>query len=220
MTAAAPLRAALERRAAATPEDPFLFYRGASGHFRWWSFARAAACLSGAPEAGAAGAGEAEAAAFLAAAEGAEPALASALADRLGAAAPERDIWISYRPPTLAAELALALFCARTGAAILREPGERLHPELFAWARPTLLSDEALALSHLIDGFAALAPRFGGGRWRRRRLARLRAVVVEDAGGRPLRPRLAELGAGAGLKVIDSSAAGAGGGTEGGGLSG
>jgi len=214
LTAAAPLRAALERRAAATPEDPFLFFRGARGHFRWWSFARAAGCVAGAAGAGATQAGEAEAEAFLAAvAERARSDLAEALEARLGAA-PGRDIWISHRTLALPTELALALFCARTGAAVLREPGERLHPELFAWARPTLIGDEPAPLARLFEEFAALAPRLGGARWRRRRLARLRAVVVEGAGGERVAPRLLAMGAGERLRVVDFPEAGSVGGSD------
>lgn len=67
-----PFRAAIERRARESPEEPFLFFRGERGHFRWWSFAHAAACLAGTPGAGVERAGEGEAAGFLAAADEAE----------------------------------------------------------------------------------------------------------------------------------------------------
>ncbi len=51
-----------------------------------------------------------------------------------------RDVWISWRPLDHPAELALAQWAIVAGAAILVEPGACLHPELFAWARPTIVS--------------------------------------------------------------------------------
>ena len=203
MNAAAPLRAALELRAAATPEDPFLFFRGERGHFRWWSFARCAACLAGESGARATSAGEGEAESFLErlALEG-EPPLVAPLAGLLGPSPTRRDIWISHRSVEVPAQSALALYCARSGAAVLREPGERLHPELLAWARPTLLCDEAGELERLIQGFAALAPGLAPARWRRRRLARLRAVLVQGEGSGGLAARLAALGVGPGARVL------------------
>ena len=203
MSSAQPLRAALERRAGESPEDPFLFFRGERGHFRWWSFARAAACLAGAPEARAERPGEAEAASFLiAAGELADPGRAAALAAALGSPSGGRDIWISHRPPAASPDATLALWAAQSGAALLREPGARLHPELFAWARPTLLSAPAPDLESLLADFAALAPRLGGARWRRRRLARLRALLVETEGARELPARLAALGAPGAARVL------------------
>jgi len=95
--------------------------------------------------------------------------------DRGGA----RDIWISWRPLTHPAELALARWAIVAGAAILVEPGERLHPELFAWARPTLASGSAEELLALANKFELLAPRFFHRRWYRQRGERFRLLLVE-----------------------------------------
>lgn len=204
-----PFRAAIERRARESPEEPFLFFRGERGHFRWWSFAHAAACLAGTPGAGAERAGEGEAAGFLAAADEAEDdAGALSLAGALGPAPTGRDIWISHRPLPGSPDAVLALWAARSGAAVLREPGERLHPELFAWARPTLLSAPEMDLIELVDGFAALAPRLGARRWRRRRLARLRAALVETGGCERLAVALSGRGAPPALRVLSFPGAG------------
>lgn len=204
-----PFRAALERRAGQSPEDPFLFFRGDRGHFRWWSFARAAACLAGAPAEEGARPGEGEAERFLRAAdEAGATALAAALAATLGPPPARRDIWLSHRPPAAPPEAALALWAAESGAAVLREPGASLHPELFAWARPTVLSSPDAALRELLAGFGALAPRLGAKRWRRRRLARLRAVLVEGGDDAEVRERLAALHAPESLRVLPFPGAG------------
>lgn len=203
MTTPRPFRAALERRAGQFPEDPFLFFRGDRGHFRWWSFARSAACLASPPAEESARPGEGEAESFLRAAdEAGSTALAAALASTLGPPPARRDIWISHRPPAAPPEAALALWAAQSGAAILREPGESLHPELFAWARPTVLSLPGAALRELLAGFGGLAPRLGARRWRRRRLARLRAVLVEGGDDAEVRERLAALHAPESLRVL------------------
>jgi hypothetical protein len=185
----------LRRRALETPEDPFLFFRNERGHFHWWSWARAARELE-------APAG-AETAAPLVAREllerlveggEGEERLARALLAALGPA-PERDIWISWRPLAAAPERVAALTALFGGWALLREPAERLPPSTFAWARPTLLAGDAAEIVALLDGFEAIAPRPFRGRWLRRRLARLRAVVVDgEAGTVELGKRLADLG--------------------------
>jgi len=211
LTNARPFRAALERRAGQTPEDPFLFFRGERGHFRWWSFARAAACLAGAPAGGGARPGEEEAEGFLRRAdEVGSAAPAAGVAAALGPALAERDIWISHRPLGASPEADLALWAAESGAAVLREPGERLHPGLFGWARPTLLSSPGAALEELLAGFGGLAPRFGARRWARRRLARLRAVLVEAGEVAPVREMLVALGAPATLRVLPFPGSGLG----------
>jgi hypothetical protein len=78
-------------------------------------------------------------------------------------------------------ESALVLWSALRGAAVLREPGERHHPDLVAWVRPTLLADSPAALVELAVGVRRLAPRMGGGWWLRRRLGRLRALIVDGS---------------------------------------
>jgi hypothetical protein len=176
-----PFLAALGRHAAASPADPFLIFRGARGHFRWWPFAEALGRAAGceAPEERA---DEAEAAAFLRAAAAASAGVES-LAGELTRSLPApqgRDVWISRRETGDRMECALALWAAASGAAIVREPAPHLHPALFAWARPTVVADGAAALAALCAGFAAEAPKLGAARWRRRRLARLRAVLVEE----------------------------------------
>ncbi|MEO7793950.1 MAG: hypothetical protein ABIV06_04195 [Thermoanaerobaculia bacterium] len=178
---------ALARAAVSQPETPFLFYRNARGHFRWWSFGLAAAFLE---EGGRRGERlsvkgvvvELEAVHLLggfltsACTESGDP----AAAPRLPAPSPKaaRDVWISWRPLADPAELALARWAIETGAAILLEPGAALHPELFAWARPTVVSgsaDELCALAAEIEG---MAPRFLRQRWLRQRARRLRLAVV------------------------------------------
>ncbi len=99
----------------------------------------------------------------------------------------ERDVWISWRPLTHLAELALARWAVVSGAAILVEPGPRLHPELFAWARPTVVSGSAAELLALADELERLAPRLFRRRWWRQRGERLRFLLVE---GEPLAPEL------------------------------
>lgn len=91
----------------------------------------------------------------------------------------ERDVWISWRPLTHPAELELARWAIVAGAAILVEPGERLHPELFAWARPTMVSGSAEELHALAEELERLAPRLFRRRWLRQRGERLRLLLVE-----------------------------------------
>lgn len=192
--------AALALAARAQPEAPFLFYRNAKGHFRWWSFALAAAFL----EAG--GVGEEKLSVtgvvvereavgllggFLRAALG-ESSDAFGAADIPGPGPGlGRDVWISWRPLSHPQELALARWAILSGAAILVEPGPSLHPELFAWARPTKVSGSVAELLALADGVATLAPRFLRRRWLRQRGDRLRLLLVE---GDPAAGDLARLG--------------------------
>ena len=102
-----------------------------------------------------------------------------------------RDVWISWRAPAGPDEQALARWAIQTGAAILVEPGPALHPELFAWARPTVVSGTVEELCALADQVEALAPRFLRRRWFRQRGARLRLVLVE---GEPAPDILARVG--------------------------
>ena len=180
--------AALALAARAQPEAPFLFYRNARGHFRWWSFALAAAFL----EAGGVGGEKLSVKGVVVEREAVELLggfLRVALgdgSDAFGAAdlpGPEpglgRDVWISWRPLSHPQELVLARWAIVSGAAILVEPGPSLHPELFAWARPTIVSGSVAELLTLADGVATLAPRFLRRRWLRQRGDRLRLLLVE-----------------------------------------
>lgn len=102
-----------------------------------------------------------------------------------------RDVWISWRPLEAPAELAIARWAVAAGAAVLVEPGEALHPELVAWARPTILCGSFEELGRLAGELAALAPRFFRSQWFRQRGGRLRLLVVE---GEPAGNDLARLG--------------------------
>lgn len=185
--------AELRRRAVNSPEEPFLFFRDQRGHVSWWSWARAARELE---PGGAAAAPEVapevvpevvrDWLARLARAEAHQVAAAQRLLERLGAG-PERDVWLSWRPLEADAERTLALAAVAGGWAVLREPADPLPAATFAWARPTLIAAPGPELDRLADDFAALAPRLLGARWRRRRLARLRAVLVEGGGGEDAR---------------------------------
>jgi hypothetical protein len=75
--------------------------------------------------------------------------------------------------------LALAQWAIVAGAAILVEPGANLHPELFAWARPTIVSGSVAELLELAAQLEFLAPRFLRRRWLRQRSERLRLLLVE-----------------------------------------
>jgi len=179
---------ALAGLAKAQPEAPFLFYRNSRGHFRWWSYATASVFLDGA------GLGEEKPSArgvvvereavellgeFLRLALGEDshpPGVAELAGPEPGA---PRDIWISWRALTTPDEQALARWAILTGAAILVEPGPALHPELFAWARPTVVSGTVEELGLLAAQVEALAPRFLRRRWLRQRGERLRLVLVE-----------------------------------------
>jgi hypothetical protein len=189
--------AALERLAEAAPEDPWAFFRGERGQFRWWSHSRAwreSAAAAAESQATAGSAVPRELLARLAAGTEAEAAAAHRLLEVLGPP-PQREVWISWRRLDAGAEGVLLLASQLAGWAVVREPGEALHPQVFAWARPTLLAGSGAELAALLDGFAAAAPRPLRGRWLRRRLARLRAVIVDD-GSDPaaLARRVGELG--------------------------
>jgi hypothetical protein len=77
------------------------------------------------------------------------------------------------------AEASLARTLILSGAAILVEPSERLHPELFAWARPTLLSGCAEELGALAEACDRLSSGLFRRRWLRHRVERLRLMLVE-----------------------------------------
>jgi hypothetical protein len=178
--------AALRRRAVDSPEEPFLFYRDERGHVAWWSWARAARELDEAAAGRLTPGVASDWLARLAGAGAPEVAAAQRLLERLGAG-PERDVWLSWRPLEADAERTLALAAVAGGWAVLREPADPLPAATFAWARPTLIAAPGPELDRLADDFAALAPRLLGARWRRRRLARLRAVLVEGGGGEDAR---------------------------------
>ena len=192
--------AEIRRRATVAAEDPFLFFRDPRGHFRWWSWGhvartleRAAGCASGAAEPPGAEV-PLEFLEILARTDERAEDGARELVGRLGAG-PERDVWISFRRLD-EVERTVALAGLLGGWAILREPVEPLPPATFAWARPTVLVAPAAGVAALLDGLAGEAPRALGRRWLRRRLARLRAVVVDDGAAAPaLAERLGELGA-------------------------
>lgn len=200
-SAGGPLQAALERWAQGSPEAPFLFFRGERGHFRWWSFAAALAELDRTSTTRTSA--DTEPRAFLLGLEALRSAPSEQLGRQLGAPRRGRDIWISTRAVDVTCEAQLALWAAHTGAAIVREPGERLHPELLAWARPTLVSAPAAELDGLFGGLESISPRLWAKRWRRRRLARLRALLVEGPGETlALARRMAALGAPEDLSLL------------------
>lgn len=211
MTGTEGAAAELHRRAALEPEDPFLFFRDRHGHFRWWSWGRAARAFERAAG-GVADAveppGAETAVEFLAALAGAdegERAGARVLLDRLGRG-PEREVWISFRPFDRL-ERTVATAALLGGWAVLREPADPLPPATFAWARPTVLIAPAASVERLLAGTAAEAPRACRARWLRRRLARLRAVVVEEGVAMaPLAERLRALGATAEVLSLDAGA--------------
>jgi hypothetical protein len=190
----------LRRRARDTPEEPFLFFRGGRGHFAWWSWERAARELEATDAStGAPGPAALDAPrrwlARLAGAGASEVAAARALLERLGPG-PQRDVWLSWRALDAGGERALALAALAGGWAVLREPADPLPASTFAWARPTVVCASAAELDRLADDFAAASPRFLAARWRRRRLARLRALLFEAGADAPARAaRWRELGA-------------------------
>lgn len=201
--------AVLRIRAERDPEAPALFYRGERGHFRWWSWQRLAAEVDGAvrtdrssTEGGIESTPRSVASALVEPGLVERVPLAAALAARLGAG-PERDVWISSRPLEDVAERVLLATALIGGWAVVREPVSPLPAETFAWSRPTILSGPASELVGLLERFAALAPRWGAARWRRRRLARLRAVVVGEEVER-LPALLADLGSSARVVLLPS----------------
>lgn len=207
---------ALERWARERGDAPLLFYRDARGQMRWWSARRAAeeigAGTSGRWRRATVGRSDASElpAHFLAAlasegdvrdptetqaTEVAAPPLdlslaAAAVAEAVGlpGVGASRDVWICWRPLTVPAERAMALWALGSGATIVVEPSQQLPAWLVAWARPTLWSGDTETLSELLAGIAVEAPRFLTRRWLRQRFERLRAVLVEGdlEGGRAL----------------------------------
>ena len=192
--------AALARAARAQPEAPCLFYRDARGQFRWWSFATAAGFLEvgGLPPERLSVKGvvvEREAMELLggflrvAAADGDESAVAATIPDSEQEGG--RDVWISWRTLSDPQELSLSRWALLSGAAIVVEPGPALHAELFAWARPTVVSGSVEELGALADQVEALAPRFLRRRWLRQRGERLRVLAVSGRAGAEDLTRLA-----------------------------
>lgn len=191
-------RAALAAAAARRPETPFLFFRDARGHFAWWSWRRALAISRGEATVDPAAGGEAAAADWLATVVGlggAEAGRAAALLERLSAP-PGREIWLTAGGLSRDVDRLAALAAVAGGWAVVLDTGPRIEPQMLAWARPTLLAGEAAELADLLAGFAALAPRRRPAAWRRRHLARLRALLIDaEAGaGDALGARLLELG--------------------------
>jgi len=193
--------AALARAARAQPEAPFLFYRNAKGHFRWVSFSQAAALLESSGPGGEkllvkGVVVEREAVELVGGFLRAAIAGDAVAGDFLDLPRPwsgaGRDVWISWRALSDIEELAITRWAIVNGAAILLEPGPALHPELFAWARPTVVSGSVDELLTLADQIESLAPRFLRRRWLRQRGARLRLILVS---GRPTGQDLARVGA-------------------------
>lgn len=190
-------RAALAGRAAASPEAPFLFYRGPTGEFVHWSWDR---CLKEAT-AQAPGADEGDSAAArdylrrLLGLDAASAAAGAALRSALPAF-PERPIWLTCGRLERPHERTVASAALADGWAIVLEPGEAVAATTFAWARPTVAAGTAAELVALLDGIAALAPRRRGAAWVRRRLARLRAALTPaEDDPESVERRLRELGA-------------------------
>ncbi|MCM2269643.1 MAG: hypothetical protein NDJ75_06045 [Thermoanaerobaculia bacterium] len=191
-------RAALAAAAASRPETPFLFFRDARGHFGWWSWRRALAFTRGEAAVDPAVVGEAAAGGWLASVVGlgaAEAGRAATLLEQLSAP-PGREIWLTAGGLSRDVDRIAALAAIAGGWAVVLDAGSRIEPQTFAWARPTLLAGEAAELADLLAGFAALAPRRRTAAWRRRHLARLRAVLIgaEAGAGDALAARLLELG--------------------------
>ncbi|MEO8277594.1 MAG: hypothetical protein ABI639_15380 [Thermoanaerobaculia bacterium] len=197
MSASESVAEALARHARRAPEAPCLFFRDLKGRFRWRSYQNVAQWLEPAgrspglfsvKEVHEGSAVDAPLLPFLShLAE--EDAPVREASERLRAllsperqAASLRDIWISWRPLSVPAEKAIARWAIISGAVVLVDPGERLHPDLFAWARPTLLSGSSAELLALAQALEAQAPRFLRGRWMRQRTARLRHLLVEGTG--------------------------------------
>lgn len=187
-------RDALAGRLAAAPEDPFLFFRAPRGPFDWWSWRRCAAIADGEPP----GPEGAVPAAFLDAALGPLPPAparaAEELAARTGGGA-EREIWLSCAPLDSAAERIAARAALLGGWAVVREPGERIHPETLLWARPTVIVGSSEELETLVTAVGEQAPRWGRARWLRRRLGRLRLVLATGGDAEAATGSLRALGA-------------------------
>lgn len=187
-------REALAGQAARNPEDPFLFFRDPRGPFAWWSWRHAAAVADGEDPGPRGAVPEALLLAALAPVAAAESRLAELLAAKL-ATAGEREIWLSSAPLEERAERIAARAALIGGWAVVREPGERLHPETVLWARPTLIVDAAPALLELAAAIDRRAPRLGRARWLRRRLGRLRHLLVTAGDPDPVGAAFAALGA-------------------------
>lgn len=181
---------ALALAARAQPETPFLFYRDARSQFRWFSFSAAVELVDLVQQGGLSDeklsvkgvvverAAAELAVGFLRTVLLADAASANAIESRVPGPGSGRDIWISWRSLSDPGELALARWAVARGAAILLEPGPSLHPELFAWARPTVASGGVEELSKLAGELELLAPRLLRRRWLRLRVERLRLVLV------------------------------------------
>jgi len=200
--------AALAARAAATPETPFLFFRGPRGSFTWWSWQRASA-ESGAPGGDEAEAGGAASARdYLGRLRRLAPADAAAGAALLAILppAPERPIWLTRGGLERPVDRAVAAVALAAGWAIVHEPGAEIHPATFAWARPTILAGSHDELLALLAGYEALAPPWRRSAWLARRTARLRALVLGpgEQGG-ALAARARALGARAAVLSIPGS---------------
>ena len=170
----------LSVRARERPEAPFVFFRGRRGHFRWLSYAAAAAGK-------------------VTRSDGADwaPLEVHELVRFAGeleppespdeAAAPflrrdkDRDVWISWRPLSAPSERSLAAAAIRGGAAIVVERRERFPLDLFLWARPTVVSASHDDLAAILARVEEEAPRWRRRGWLRQKLGRLRAILVEDA---------------------------------------
>lgn len=168
---------ALERWARLAPEEPWLFYRGERGQFRWWSFRRAFAAYQG-----------------LGPPEKWEEELPASFLERLRSfpslspvrLAPRqdggRDIWWAQNLLETDLTRGLAGWAVESGSAVLLEPG-RMHAELFLWARPTVVGGELSEICELFAELLASGPRWGRRAFLRRRLHRLRLLLVATAQG-------------------------------------
>lgn len=179
-----PDETALARWARERPDAPFVFYRGRRGQFGWHAYAAAAKLTHAvhSPDAWL----PAEAEELLRFASRVPAALpfppgppGNSRASVLDAPAEGRDVWISWRSLAIAEESALAAWATRSGAAVLVERHERFPVELYAWARPTLISGPVAELVALLDEVERLAPNWLRERWLRQRLRRLRLVLIE-----------------------------------------
>lgn len=201
---AANLASVLAAHAEATPEAPFLFFRGPRGHFVWWSWRDANEVLTPAEDRLEVDAGATAAAEFLRALVAIEGTERSA-AKRLLAAVPvrPRQIWLTTGALDRFADRVVAVAALAGGWAVVHEPGEEIHPATFAWARPTIVGGGEDELLALLTGLEALAPRWRPRAWTARRLTRLAALVVERGGDRTaIESRLRSLGGAAAVLSI------------------
>lgn len=204
---AATTGSALAAQAVATPEEPFMFFRGPRGQFTWWSWKRADEIVRGAAAVSAEG-DEPAAERFLRGILALGAADGRAAEDLLSLLPkpPGRQIWLTSDALDRPVEKALAVVAVRGGWAVVLDPGPSIHPRTLAWARPTVVGGTVASLATLFDGFAALAPRWLRRTWLTRRLRRLSVVVVESGGDEEaLDARLARLGASASVLSYPSS---------------